>query len=221
MVLSPSKGSLEKDWQRLVALRSRLPNLSGGVYVDACRTNSSGEQDNGSNSLSPMTSTELHIVAGAAGVGKSTFGKDLASKLAGVLLDSDTVTEPVVRAGLAAAGLDPADRDSPEYKRLFRDAVYECLFHTAADNLQHIHVVIVGPFTRELGDPSWPIQLAERFGVTPTVWYLSCDDELRRQRIEQRANPRDQAKLIDWQQHVSEAPVAKPAFAVQFVDTSD
>lgn len=168
-----------------------------------------------------MTNTELHIVAGAAGVGKSTFGKDLARKLAGVLLDSDTVTEPVVRAGLAAAGLDPADRDSPEYKRLFRDAVYECLFQTAADNMQHIHVVIVGPFTRELGDPSWPIQLAERFGVTPTVWYLSCDDEIRRQRIEQRANPRDQAKLIDWQRHVIEAPVAKPAFAVQFVDTSD
>lgn len=167
-----------------------------------------------------MTNTELHIVAGAAGVGKTTFGKDLASKLGGVLLDSDTVTEPVVRAGLSAAGLDPADRDSPEYKRLFRDAVYECLFQTADDNLQHIPVVIVGPFTRELENPNWPSQLAERFGVTPTVWYLTCDDEVRRQRIEQRANPRDHAKLVDWTRHVSETPVAKPAFAVRFVDTN-
>lgn len=166
-----------------------------------------------------MTKHPLHIVTGAAGVGKSTFGKDLAAKLAGVLLDSDTVTEPVVRAGLVAAGLEPTDRDSAEYKRLFRDAVYECLFQTAADNLDHVSVVIVGPFTRELGNARWPDQLRERLGVEPTIWYLRCDDEVRRQRIERRGNPRDQAKLIDWQQHVRDAPVAKPTCNVKQIET--
>ncbi|SMP69634.1 Predicted kinase [Neorhodopirellula lusitana] len=166
-----------------------------------------------------MPQHPLHLVTGAAGVGKSTFGKELATKLAAVLLDSDTVTEPVVRAGLVAAGLEPTDRDSPEYKRLFRDAVYECLFQTAADNLDHVSVVIVGPFTRELGDVTWPDQIRDRFGIQPTIWYLTCDDEVRRQRILGRGNPRDQAKLVDWNQHVIEAPPAKPAFPVQHVTT--
>ncbi len=167
----------------------------------------------------PMNMNQLHLVTGAAGVGKSTFGKNLASKHAAILLDSDTVTEPVVRAGLAAAGMEPTDRDSAEYKRLFRDAVYECLFNTAADNLPHVSVVIVGPFTRELGDANWPAQLRSRFGVEPTVWYITCDDELRRQRIERRGNPRDAAKLRDWSRHIADAPVAEPVFDVMRIDT--
>jgi predicted kinase len=167
-----------------------------------------------------MSKHSLHIVTGAAGVGKTTFGKALARKLEAGFLDSDTVSEPIVRAGMMAAGLDPADRDSPEYKRLFRDAVYECLFQTAAENLDHVSVVIVGPFTRELRNARWPDQLRDRLGVAPKIWHLTCDDEVRRQRIEHRGNPRDQGKLVDWKQHVRDAPPAEPAFDVNRVDTS-
>ncbi|MEM8913096.1 MAG: AAA family ATPase [Planctomycetota bacterium] len=163
---------------------------------------------------------ELHLVTGAAGVGKSTFGRSLARKHKAVLLDSDTVTEPVVRAGLTAAGMAPTDRDSPTYKQHFRDAVYECLFSTAADNLPHASVVIVGPFTRELTDPDWPEHLRERFGIVPTIWNLVCDDVVRRSRIERRGNPRDQSKLVDWPRHVREAPPAEPTFVVRRIDTT-
>ena len=162
----------------------------------------------------------LQFVTGAAGVGKSTFGKELAAKSHAVLLDSDTVTEPVVRAGLEAAGMDPEDRDSPDYKRLFRDAVYESLFQVAEENLAHLPVVIVGPFTRELSDASWPDQMESRFGVRPTVWFLVCPDAIRLARIKRRGNPRDQGKLIDWQHHMASAPPAQPAFDVRMVDTS-
>ena len=71
----------------------------------------------------PLNQLQLHIVTGAAGTGKSTFAKQLASDQAAVLLDSDTVSEPLVRAGLEAAGMDPADRDSPQYKT--------CLLYTS------------------------------------------------------------------------------------------
>ncbi|MEM9365911.1 MAG: AAA family ATPase [Planctomycetota bacterium] len=163
---------------------------------------------------------DLHFVTGAAGVGKSTFGRDLARKLQAVVLDSDTVTEPVVRAGLAAAEMDPEDRDSPTYKRFFRDAVYECLFQTASENLTHLPVVIIGPFTRELTDDTWPEKLAMRFGVRPTIWFLECSDAARRERMERRGNPRDRGKLLDWQHHVAAAPPTQPAFQVRRVDTS-
>ena len=168
-----------------------------------------------------MTSNQhqLHIVTGAAGTGKSTFAKQLASDQAAVLLDSDTVSEPLVRAGLEAAGMDSADRDSPQYKTIFRDAVYESLFSAAAENLPHVNVVIVGPFTRELKDPLWPEQIEKQFGVAPKVWFLHCDDGLRKKRIQARANPRDAGKLVDWDKHVAEAPPAEPSFTATRIDT--
>ena len=168
-----------------------------------------------------MTSDQhqLHIVTGAAGTGKSTFAKQLASDQAAVLLDSDTVSEPLVRAGLEAAGMDPADRDSPKYKTIFRDAVYESLFNVAAENLPHANVVIVGPFTRELKDPLWTEKIEKQFGVVPKVWFLHCDAGLRKKRIQARANPRDAGKLVDWEKHVAEAPPAEPSFTATRIDT--
>ncbi|QDV26513.1 AAA family ATPase [Aureliella helgolandensis] len=167
-----------------------------------------------------MIPRSLHIVTGAAGVGKSTFAKSLAVQHAAALLDSDTVTEPVVQAGLTESGMSPEDRDSADYKRIFRDAVYECLFRTAAENLPHVSVVIVGPFTRELADSEWPEQLLKRFGIRPVIWFLTCEHEVRRKRIENRGNTRDQAKLTDWQQHLRLAPLTRPVFAVNEIDTS-
>ena len=162
---------------------------------------------------------QLHIVTGAAGVGKSTYGATLAFKLKAALLDSDTLSEAVIRAGMKAAGLDPTDRDSPEYKTIFRDAVYECLFQTAAENLAHINVVLVGPFTRELQDADWPQRLKERLGVEPAIWFLTCPDEVRRQRIAARGNPRDQIKLEAWEQYVAEGSPDPPAFRVSRIET--
>ena len=168
-----------------------------------------------------MTATryQIHIVTGAAGTGKSTFAKQLARDESAILLDSDTASEPIVRAGLQAADIDPTDRDSPEYKAIFRDPIYQSLFDVAAENLSHTNVVIVGPFTRELNDPSWPWQLEKRFGTAPKIWYLYCDNDLRKKRIQDRGNPRDQAKLIDWEQHVASAPPVEPTFEVTRLDT--
>ena len=46
--------------------------------------------------------------------------------------------------------MDPDDRDSPQYRAEFRNAVYECLYAVAEENLSGISVVLVGPFTREI-----------------------------------------------------------------------
>jgi len=166
-----------------------------------------------------MTRHQLHIITGAAGTGKSTFAKQLARDEKAILVDSDTVSEPLVRAGLQAAGLDPADRDSPQYKAIFRGAVYQSLFDVASENLLHTNVVIVGPFTRELSDPSWPCKLEKQFGVAPKIWYLHCNDDLRKQRIQSRGNPRDASKLQDWKKHVTEAPSVDPAFSAIRINT--
>ena len=93
------------------------------------------------------------VICGPAGAGKSTYGKKLAAEKGACFLDSDTVTEPVVRAGMVLAGLGLDDRDSTDYKVAFRAAVYECLFATAAENLPQTDVILVGPLPEKFGIP--------------------------------------------------------------------
>ena len=141
----------------------------------------------------------LYIVCGKPGVGKTTYAMGLANQYGAVLLDIDTVTEPVVKAGLELAGLENNDRDSKQYKKAFREPVYQALFDTAKQNLSINSVVIAGPFSQEIHDPDWDKALANLFGCKVEVHYLQCSESTRRNRIWQRGNPRDMAKLKDWQ----------------------
>jgi predicted kinase len=159
------------------------------------------------------------IVCGSPGSGKSTYAARLAAARQAALLDIDTVTERLVRIALARSGHSPDDRDSGYFKQTFREPIYETLFAIARENLPFQDVVIVGPFTRELQDRDWPARLRERLGSTVEVHNVRCAPEVRRRRLEQRGNPRDRAKLENWESHVryygDERP---PVFAHVAVD---
>ncbi|MGJ8695098.1 MAG: AAA family ATPase [Verrucomicrobiaceae bacterium] len=161
----------------------------------------------------------LKVICGAAGVGKSTYGRRVASELRACFLDSDTVTEEVVCAGMKAAGWDPKDRDSPEYVQAFRDAVYECLYRVAEENLPHLPVVMVGPFTREIANPNWKKGLSERFGCEVEVYFVTCPEEVRKERIRVRANPRDAWKLEHWADYMEKCSLTPPVFPHEIVQT--
>lgn len=154
---------------------------------------------------------KLTIVTGPAGAGKSTFARELCRQSGACLLDSDTVTEQVVKAGMRSAGMDPDDRDSSEYRRHFRMPVYEVLFDTAAENLQHTDVVIVGPFTSEIRKVTWPSELEDRFNCQVEVLFITCEEEVRYQRIKTRANTRDRWKLENWESYLMKSSVEVPA----------
>ncbi len=168
-----------------------------------------------------MSCQTLHIVCGTPGAGKSTYGRTLARQRGALLLDLDTASEPVVRAGLTLAGLDPDDRDSPTYKQAFREPIYAALLAIASENLDHLSVVIVGPFTRELRDPDWPTQLSQQLNAPVELHYLHCDRQERYRRLVARGNPRDRAKLADWENFLryygDETPPAGPH---HWIDTS-
>ncbi len=161
------------------------------------------------------------VICGSPGAGKSSYGMRLSQDRGAVFLDIDTVTERLVRAGLSLAQRDPDDRDSEDFKAAFRQPIYETLFDIARSQLQWLDVVIVGPFTRELRNPEWPAELSEILRSSVEVHYVYCAPAIRRERIAQRANPRDRAKLRDWSQHSqyygAEAP---PDFAHVYIDTS-
>jgi len=140
----------------------------------------------------------LWIVCGNAGVGKTTFGLRLATKHEAVFLDIDTVSEQLVKAGLAGSGMDPDDRDSPRFKALYRQAIHDTLFNIAAQNLPHQSCIIVAPFTQERRDPLFLTACEARLGTAVYVYYLTCAEDTRKQRIVARNNPRDAGKLADW-----------------------
>lgn len=146
----------------------------------------------------PPTRQRAYVVCGNAGVGKSTFAAQLCANKGAVLLDLDTVTERLSRLLLRAHGLSEDDRDSQAYKQLLRDPNYEALFDVACDNLERLPCVIVGPFTRERREPDWPRQLEARLGTQVDVYLIWCSVEQRRERLRQRGNPRDLAKLADF-----------------------
>ncbi len=138
----------------------------------------------------------IHLVFGPPAAGKTIYARELAGQIGAVLLDSDEVTERLIRAGLTLAGLNPDDRDSPAYKSAFRDAVYETLFDLASSHCSRLPVVIAGPFTSEGGDADWPERLAARFGVMPEFHYVWCQPEERKARI--RAQYRMLGRLFVW-----------------------
>lgn len=139
-----------------------------------------------------------YVVCGNAGAGKSTFAARLCREKRAALIDIDTVTERLAKLALKGHGLDPDDRDSPAYKALLREPIYETLFDVARENLPHLPCVVVGPFTRERRRAEWPRQLAERLGTEVEIYYVWCSDAERLERLEQRNNPRDASKLADF-----------------------
>jgi adenylate kinase family enzyme len=86
----------------------------------------------------------LHIITGKPASGKSTFGKKLAMENNSTLLDSDTVTEKLIKTSLRLSGKDENDRDSLYYKENYRSIVYETLFDITEENIIHNNVIIIG-----------------------------------------------------------------------------
>lgn len=163
-----------------------------------------------------------YIICGSPGAGKSTHAKQIVSKCHGTLLDIDIVTERLVKVALNESGFSQNDRDSHYFKKTFRTPIYETLFDIAKLNLEFHDVVIVGPFTKELRDPGWPSKLARELECKIEVHYIYCLPEIRRSRIEKRANPRDLAKLMEWKKSIQyygdERP---PVFEHVLIDNSD
>jgi predicted kinase len=163
----------------------------------------------------------VFIICGNAGVGKTTLGLRLAQHLSACLLDIDTVSERLVKVGLLAIGMDPNDRDSPAYKRHYRSAIHETLFDLARQNLPHIKCVIVAPFTQERRSAGFLRACEELLGATTQLIYVTCDDVVRKARIESRGNPRDASKLTNWHTYSQlgrdDGP---PPFPHLLVDTS-
>lgn len=150
----------------------------------------------------------LAVVCGNAGTGKSTWAKLVAQRWRAALLDLDTVSERLVAAAQRELGRSEDDRDSPDYKRVFREAVHETLFAITRECAGP--VVIVAPFTRERSRPDFLEWLAHQCARSPQVHYFVCDEQVREARLRARRNPRDAAKFRDYAAYRAIAPHESP-----------
>ncbi len=162
---------------------------------------------------------KLVVVCGNAGTGKTTWAKHLAAHYQAALLDLDSASEPIVAAAQRELGRDPHDRDSADYKRVFRDAVHEALFAVTRDCAGP--VVLVAPFTRERARPDFPDWIAAKCERQPLIHYFVTEDGVREARLRARGTPRDAAKLTDYTAYRElgrgEQP---PAYAHVWFDTT-
>ncbi|MEC0167023.1 AAA family ATPase [Paenibacillus graminis] len=149
---------------------------------------------------------QLVFFLGPAGAGKTTLAKTVASRNKAAVLDMDILLRPAADVIMKMHGLDPADRDSAEYKRLCRDLGYRITMDAALDNMGlDCDVFVVGPFTKEAADPGWIGSELARIGRTleeieVKVVLMSLGNAgLYRERIEGRHSPLDAWKFQNWE----------------------
>jgi predicted kinase len=161
----------------------------------------------------------LTIVCGNAGTGKTTWAKLLARRQGAALLDIDTVSERLVVAAQAELGRDTFDRDSPDFKRVFREPIHETLFAIARECAGP--VVMVAPFTRERTRADFPSFIEASAGLRAEIHYFVTDERVREQRLRARGNPRDAAKFHDYSAYRAASPIeAPPPYSHRWFDTT-
>lgn len=179
-----------------------------------------------------MSKSKLIFFLGGAGSGKTTLAKALSRKYKAAFLDMDILLRPAAEAIMTLQGLDPSDRDSPEYKRLCRDLGYRITMDAALDNVQlGVDTLVVGPFTKETETPDWIEQELVRIGrslddTDVRVAYVYLQNEaLYRQRITARQSPLDEWKLANWDAFRTSLDRKRvawplPAESVAYIDNS-
>lgn len=172
----------------------------------------------GRHHADPRVPLTLIVVAGHAGVGKTTIAEAVCRTHRWALLDKDTVAGPLVDTWMAAFADDPNDRSAPAY-RTIRPAEYTALLNTA------VHVLLAGgptvcvvaPFAED-GDLDAVEFLAETHDYNLAGIWVTCPPDDHRARLLGRGSPRDRDKLTRLHEWVDERrdPPLLPAWMRTF-----
>ena len=163
----------------------------------------------------------MWVVAGAPGVGKTTYAVRLVEELLPrpALLDKDTVYGGFVRATLATAGRPDTEREGPWYDEHIKRYEYAGLT-AAAREIRSLGcpVVLVAPFTAEIHDVQRWTAMVDGLGGPPVrlVW-VHCDAGELHRRLIGRGREFDAGKLADFPAFVANIRLSEPP-AVPYLD---
>lgn len=158
-----------------------------------------------------MDTPRLILFSGHAGTGKTTLAKralPLLSAASGrdfFFLDKDTAYGAFSSHIMGLLTGDPADRDSPTYLQNLRDHEYSGLLDITRENLElGNHVLLVGPFTREIMSGKFfrPVELGLPADTVCRIAWIELPGDEAKRRIEARNDPRDRWKLAHWDDYM-------------------
>lgn len=169
--------------------------------------------------------TNLVLVAGFAGSGKTEFAKFLSSVTGWALLDKDVITRPLVESMLTALNGDPNDRHSEIYRMQVRPIEYRCLSNATFANIENgISTVVTAPFLAEVVDPQWLRRLVHRCaaaGAHLEIVWVGADPETMHTYLQRRDAARDTWKLNQWDEYLAQINVAmRPEIPHFYVNNS-
>ncbi|WP_165823117.1 AAA family ATPase [Micromonospora globispora] len=169
--------------------------------------------------------TNLILVAGLAGSGKTEFAKFLSAVTGWALLDKDVLTRPMVESMLVALKSDPNDRHSELYRAEVRPVEYRSLLNATFANIDNgISTVVTAPFLAEVSDLHWLRWLLHRCdtaGAHPEIVWVSADVETMHTYLQMRDAARDAWKLNHWQEYLASINLdLRPALPHFFIDNS-
>lgn len=154
-------------------------------------------------------SRPLLLIVGAPGAGKSSLARQVAARTGVVLLDRDTFFAPLAAVALPQLGLAAADLDSPMGKALSAGA-YESLELLARDNLAVGNAVVLeAPYSKRV-EHGWFSEISRRLGQAPLIIWRSISLDQVQQRILDRALPRDEQTLLNWDRFTSSVVLGAP-----------
>lgn len=158
-----------------------------------------------------MSSPIALFILGHAGTGKSFLTHHFVEQQrkkgrAWCVLDKDVVSESWSGPLLEALGQDANDRDSPLFKEKIRDLEYLSTLRIAKDQLElGLNVVFPGPWSRELASSA--LFSTQTLGFLPQTRlahaWLELPVPVRKERIIERGDPRDQWKLDHWEIYIN------------------
>lgn len=163
----------------------------------------------------------LILFAGHAGTGKSTLAKRALPRIIELtgedffFLDKDTAYGAFSAHMMKLSTGNPNDRDSPFYLENIRDFEYSGLIDIVRENLElNVNVILVGPFSREIhsGKIFDPSQLNIPRNTHIQIAWIHLADEIAKERMIKRGDPRDEWKLKHWDQYMTRrtAPPTHP-----------
>jgi predicted kinase len=139
----------------------------------------------------PRPTPVLIVLIGPPGSGKSTLAAAIAPELGAAVLNSDDITEPFF-------GID---RDSDAYVHA-RPTLYAALYRVAETNLAlGLSVIVDAPHGAVLKDREWLGNIeamARRSGTHVALIRCTAPPAKLHQRMQERGEPRDAAKLAAW-----------------------
>lgn len=154
-----------------------------------------------------MLKPTVIFLIGAAGSGKSTIGRRIASDYHFCYLDKDTVCNKFTGALLESKGYSPHERDGNAfYSDVVMDLEYQTLLDIADDNLKlGRSVVLDAPFLGYFARSNFINELKEKYdwqNVKTIVLQITIDFAVLKERMQERGLERDNWKFSNWDTYV-------------------